>query len=64
MLSMPELTLLRIVLDARIDRARSSERGASAVEWVVITAFLVAIVGVVAAVIRAKPVDKANSIAP
>jgi hypothetical protein len=64
MLSSPELTFLRIVLDARVHKARHSEAGASAVEWVVITAFLVAIVGVVAAIIQNKLQSKANSISP
>ncbi|ATL29697.1 MULTISPECIES: hypothetical protein [Streptomyces] len=42
-------------LQGRVQRARSGEldRGASAVEWVIISAVVVAIVGVVAAVINA-----------
>ncbi|TGB06013.1 hypothetical protein [Streptomyces sp. MZ04] len=41
-------------LRGRVQRARSGEldRGASAVEWVIISAVVVAIVGVVAAVIN------------
>ncbi|MCX4665207.1 hypothetical protein OG453_00715 [Streptomyces sp. NBC_01381] len=41
-------------LQGRVQRARSGEldRGASAVEWVIISAVVVAIVGVVAAVIN------------
>ena len=42
-------------LQGRVQRARSGEldRGASAVEWVIISAVVVAIVGVVAAIINA-----------
>ncbi|MER5372336.1 MULTISPECIES: hypothetical protein [unclassified Streptomyces] len=41
-------------LQGRVQRARSGEldRGASAVEWVIISAVVVAIVGVVAAIIN------------
>lgn len=62
--SMPELTFLKIFFDARLQKARRSEAGASAVEWVVITAFLVAIVGTVAAIITTKLQSKADSISP
>lgn len=64
MASMPELTFLRILLEGRVAKARNSEAGASAVEWVVITAFLVAIVGAVAAIITNKLQSKAQSINP
>lgn len=63
-MSMHEFSFLRIMLEGRIAKARDSETGASAVEWVVITAFLVAIVGAVAAIITNKLTSKADSIAP
>ncbi|MEU6278754.1 hypothetical protein [Streptomyces sp. NPDC047028] len=49
----PAVDFLVTFLRARVDRARSGEldRGASAVEWVIISAVVVAIVGVVAAII-------------
>ncbi|MBC9726117.1 hypothetical protein [Streptomyces sp. TRM68367] len=51
----PAVDFLVTFLQARVDRARSGEldRGASAVEWVIISAVVVAIVGVVAAIINA-----------
>ena len=51
-------------LRARVDRARSGEldRGASAVEWVIISAVVVAIVGVVAAIINAALSEGANKV--
>ncbi|MFG2722950.1 hypothetical protein ACGFW5_32315 [Streptomyces sp. NPDC048416] len=50
----PAIDFLVTFLQGRIQRARSGEldRGASAVEWVIISAVVVAIVGVVAAVIN------------
>lgn len=50
----PGLDLVITFLQGRVQRARSGEldRGASAVEWVIISAVVVAIVGVVAAVIN------------
>ncbi|MFD4630105.1 hypothetical protein ACFVYR_16665 [Streptomyces sp. NPDC058284] len=53
--SHPAVDFLVTFLKGRVERARSGEldRGASAVEWVIISAVVVAIVGVVAAVINA-----------
>ncbi|MBM7169938.1 MULTISPECIES: hypothetical protein [Streptomyces] len=53
--SHPAVDFLVTFLKGRVQRARSGEldRGASAVEWVIISAVVVAIVGVVAAVINA-----------
>lgn len=50
----PAVDFLVTFLKGRVQRARSGEldRGASAVEWVIISAVVVAIVGVVAAVIN------------
>ncbi|MFE5599915.1 hypothetical protein ACFQ8O_12085 [Streptomyces coelicoflavus] len=55
----PTVDFLVIFLQGRVQRARSGEldRGASAVEWVIISAVVVAIVGVVAAIIT-KALDK------
>lgn len=64
MLSLPELTFFRALLQTRIAHARRSEAGASAVEWVIITAVLVAIVGTVAAIITERITSKAESINP
>ncbi|MGW7076823.1 hypothetical protein [Streptomyces sp. BA2] len=51
----PAVDFLVTFLRGRVERARSGEldRGASAVEWVIISAVVVAIVGVVAAIINA-----------
>ncbi|MCX4882828.1 MULTISPECIES: hypothetical protein [unclassified Streptomyces] len=51
----PAVDFLVTFLQGRVQRARSGEldRGASAVEWVIISAVVVAIVGVVAAIINA-----------
>ncbi|UXY29187.1 MULTISPECIES: hypothetical protein [Streptomyces] len=50
----PAVDFLVTFFQARVERARSGEldRGASAVEWVIISAVVVAIVGVVAAIIN------------
>ncbi|GHE79213.1 hypothetical protein ABZ626_26150 [Streptomyces longispororuber] len=50
----PAIDFLVTFLRGRVQRARSGEldRGASAVEWVIISAVVVAIVGVVAAIIN------------
>ncbi|MFE9453604.1 hypothetical protein [Streptomyces sp. NPDC006739] len=50
----PAVDFLVTYLQGRVRRARSGEldRGASAVEWVIISAVVVAIVGVVAAIIN------------
>jgi hypothetical protein len=51
----PGVDFLITFLQGRVQRARSGEldRGASAVEWVIISAVVVAIVGAVAAIINA-----------
>ncbi|MFJ3235167.1 hypothetical protein [Streptomyces sp. NPDC086787] len=50
----PAVDFLVTFLQGRVERARSGEldRGASAVEWVIISAVVVAIVGVVAGIIN------------
>ena len=59
---MVDVTFLKILLDGRLDRSRRSERGASAVEWVIITAVLVTICVGIGAIILNKINSKANSI--
>ena len=61
---LPGVDFLIAFLQGRVQRARSGEldRGASAVEWVIISAVVVAIVGVVAAIINAALSDGANKV--
>lgn len=59
---MVDVTFLKIFLEGRLDRARRSETGASAVEWVIITAVLVTICVGIGAIILNKINSKANSI--
>ncbi len=61
-MSTQHLTLLTTLVRARMQRARSSEAGASAVEWVVITAILVAIAVAVGVILTQTITDKADSI--
>lgn len=61
-MSSPELTFLMIMLNARVDKARQAERGASAVEWVIITVILVGIAATLGILIRGKVEDKAGEI--
>lgn len=42
-----QIMLLKIMLDGHLVRARRSERGASAVEWVIITVVLLGLAGAV-----------------
>ncbi|MCX5204944.1 hypothetical protein OG897_26250 [Streptomyces sp. NBC_00237] len=60
----PAVALLVTFLASRVERARSEEtdRGASAVEWVIISAVVVAIVGVVAAIINAALTNGAEKV--
>ena len=61
---MTQLNFMKIVLDARLDRVRRDQTGASAVEWVVITALLIGIAVAVGAIVLNKLTDKANSLNP
>ncbi|WP_202234151.1 hypothetical protein [Actinacidiphila reveromycinica] len=61
----PKLSFLHVYLRGRIDRLRNEEdmsRGASAVEWVVISAIVVAIVAAVGFIIKNALSDKASSV--
>jgi Flp pilus assembly pilin Flp len=53
--------LLRVLLAGRI-QTRRSERGASAVEWVLISALLIGVAIAVGAIIMAKLTGKANDL--
>jgi Flp pilus assembly pilin Flp len=63
-----QLTVLRTLLAGRVAHARRAgargERGASAVEWVVITALLIGIAVAVGAIVLDKLTSKANSLNP
>ncbi len=56
------LVFLRVVLAGRIEHARRSERGASAVEWVLISALLIGVAIAVGAIIMDKLTGKAEQI--
>ncbi|MFI9603129.1 hypothetical protein ACIHCX_25340 [Streptomyces sp. NPDC052043] len=60
----PAVDFMVTFLGGRVQRARSGEldRGASAVEWVIISAVVVAIVGVVAAIINSALSQGANKV--
>ncbi|NVI89430.1 Flp family type IVb pilin [Actinomadura sp. BRA 177] len=61
----PSVMYWRAVLGVRMARLRSEEersRGASAIEWAIITAILALIAITIGAVIQKKIQDKANSI--
>ncbi|MEU3458472.1 hypothetical protein ABZ721_00765 [Streptomyces sp. NPDC006733] len=66
--SHPAIAFLVTFVQGRVQRARAEEtsRGASAVEWVIISAVVVTIVGVVAALInnalKGKATDVGNCI--
>lgn len=62
--SHPAVDFLITFLQARVERARDedTDRGASAVEWVIISAVVVAIVGVVAAILNAALSEGANKV--
>lgn len=57
-----QLQFLVIMLNGRIDRARKDERGASAVEWVVITAILVGIAVAIGAILLERFTNKAQNL--
>jgi len=57
-----QVEFMLIMLNGRIDAARKDERGASAVEWVVITAILVGIAVAVGAILLRRLTGKAESL--
>jgi len=64
-ISHPAVDFLLIFLKARVERVRSDKdlsRGASAVEWVVISAVVVTIVGAVAFIISGALSKKADEV--
>ncbi|POM27254.1 hypothetical protein BTM25_16650 [Actinomadura rubteroloni] len=64
LLNDPTLVYLRAVLGTRVHRLRTEDRGrgASAIEWAIITAILAAIALAIGATIMKKISDKADSI--
>jgi Flp pilus assembly pilin Flp len=56
------LVFLRALLAGRIDHAKRTEHGASAVEWVLISALLIGVAIAVGAIILAKLTGKANDL--
>ncbi|MEU5883147.1 hypothetical protein [Spirillospora sp. NPDC047279] len=59
----PTIAYLRALLGVRLDEARDeTDKGASAIEWAIITALLAGIAIAIGAVILTKIRDKANSI--
>ncbi|RFS86332.1 hypothetical protein D0T12_06960 [Actinomadura spongiicola] len=61
----PAVAYLRAVLGTRLARLRSDEerdRGASAIEWAIITAILALLAITIGAIITRKVTDKANTI--
>ncbi|GAA0608755.1 hypothetical protein HPO96_30875 [Kribbella sandramycini] len=54
--------LLKILVEGRIQHARRSQRGASAVEWVLISALLIGIAIAVGAIILDKLTGKAENL--
>jgi Flp pilus assembly pilin Flp len=56
------IVFLRVVLAGRIAHARRAERGASAVEWVLISALLIGVAIAVGAIIMNKLKGKADSL--
>jgi len=61
-MSTQHLTLLTTLVRGRLAHTRRAETGASAVEWVVITALLVGIAVAVGAILLNTITDKADSI--
>jgi Flp pilus assembly pilin Flp len=61
----PSVAYLRALFDDRLARLRDEDersRGASAIEWAIITAILALIAITIGAIIQKKIQDKANSI--
>ena len=57
-----QVQFLAIMLRGRIAKAQRLERGASAVEWVVISAILIAIAAAIGLILMNKLRDKANGL--
>ena len=56
------LVFLRVVLAGKIEHAKRQEGGASAVEWVLISALLIGVAIAVGAIILRKLTEKAETI--
>jgi Flp pilus assembly pilin Flp len=59
---MSDIRVLKILLDGRVAKARRSERGASAIEWVIISAIVLTICITVGGILLSKLQTKTNSI--
>lgn len=53
---------VRLRMERAIELTRDGERGASAIEWVIISAVLILIAGVVGGILYTKISDKAESL--
>ncbi|TDD58289.1 hypothetical protein E1263_19945 [Kribbella antibiotica] len=56
------IVLLKVLVEGRIQRARRSQGGASAVEWVLISALVIGIAIAVGAIIMTKLTGKAKNL--
>lgn len=61
-LNEPYVEYLRVLLGKRLAAARSDDRGASAIEWAIITGLLAIIALVIFVIIKNKIVTSANNI--
>lgn len=58
----PYIEYLKVMIAARIERARKSDTGASAIEWAIITGMLALIAIAIYAIIKTTIIDAANKI--
>ncbi len=58
----PEAQYLWILLGGHLDRARSDQKGVSAVEWVIITVLLIGIAGIVGFAVQNAVTKKSGEI--
>jgi Flp pilus assembly pilin Flp len=61
-LNEPHVEYLRLLLGKRLAAARSSDRGASAIEWAIITGLLAIIALAIFIIIKTKIIGAANNI--
>lgn len=62
MMTNPQIQLLVIMIQGRIDGARKDERGVSAVEWVVISGLVAGLAILIFQIMRTRLTDTANNI--
>jgi Flp pilus assembly pilin Flp len=58
----PYIEYLKVMISARIEHARESDRGASAIEWAIITGMLALIAIAIYAIIKTTIIGAANKI--